>query len=58
MNQGMPPWTAPPFINPSVSNGAAVSWWQGAETTHPPTFDTFNFSIHRQLSSNMLMEVA
>lgn len=58
MNQGMPPWTAPPFINPSVSNGTAVSWWQGAETTHPPTFDSFNFSIQRQLSSNMLMEVA
>ncbi len=58
LNQGMPPWTAPPFINPSVSNGASVSWWQGSETTHPPTTDNFNFSIQRQLSSNMLMEVA
>ncbi len=58
LNQGMPPWTAPPFINPSVSNGTSVSWWQGAETTHPPTTDNFNFSIQRQLSSSMLFEVA
>ncbi|HZS53312.1 MAG TPA: TonB-dependent receptor [Bryobacteraceae bacterium] len=58
MNQGMPPWTAPPFINPSVSNGTSVSWWQGAETTHPPTMDNFNLSIQRQFTSTMLMEVA
>ncbi len=58
LNQGMPPWTAPPFINPSVSNGTSVSWWQGAETNHPPTTDNFNLSIQRQLSSTMLFEVA
>ena len=29
LSQGLPPWTAPPFINPSVSNGSSVSWWQG-----------------------------
>ncbi len=58
LSQGMPAWTAPPFINPSVSNGTSVSWWQGAETTHPPTTDNFNFSIQRQLSSSMLMEAA
>lgn len=57
LDQGMPPWTAPPFINPSVSNGASVSWWQGKETTHPPTADNFNFSIQRQISSTMLVEV-
>ena len=51
LNQGFPAYTAPPFINPSVSNGTTVSWWQGAETTHPPTTDNFNFSIQRQLSS-------
>lgn len=58
ISQGMPAWTAPPFINPSVSNGTSVSWWQGAETTHPPTTDNFNFSIQRQLSSSMLVETA
>ncbi|HEX4809502.1 MAG TPA: carboxypeptidase regulatory-like domain-containing protein [Bryobacteraceae bacterium] len=58
LNQGFPAYNVPPFINPSVSNGTTVSWWQGAETTHPPTMDNFNFSIQRQLSSNMLVEIA
>ncbi len=32
LDGGMPAWTAPPFINPSVSNGTSVSWFQGNET--------------------------
>lgn len=56
LNQGFPPYTVPPFINPSVSNGTTVTWWQGSETTHPPTNDSFTFSIQRQLSSTMLVE--
>jgi len=58
LNQGMPPWTAPPFINPSVSNGAAVSWFQGQETTRLPETNNFNFSIQRQLSSSMILEAS
>jgi hypothetical protein len=57
MSQGFPAYTVPPFINPSVSNGTSVSWFQGSETSHPPTTDNFNFSIQRQLSSDMLIEV-
>ena len=33
-----------------------MTWWQGSETTHPPTTDNFTFSIQRQLSSTMLVE--
>ncbi len=58
LSNGMPPWTAPPFINPSVSNGASVSWWQGAETTRPPETNNFNFSIQRQLTSSMILEAS
>jgi hypothetical protein len=58
LSQGFPAYTVPPFINPSVSNGTTVSWWQGGETTHPPTTDNFNFSIQRQLSSNMILEAS
>ena len=57
MDQGMPPWTAPPFINPSVSNGTSVAWFQGNETTKLPAFDNFNFSIQRQLGSSMVAEI-
>ena len=53
----MPPWTAPPFINPSVSNGTSVAWFQGNETTKLPAFDNFNFSIQRQLSNSMVAEI-
>ena len=34
------------------------SWWQGQETTRPPEFNNFNFSIQRQLSSSMLVEAS
>jgi hypothetical protein len=56
LNQGFPAYTVPPFINPSVSNGTSVSWFQGSETTHPPTTDNFTFSIQRQFGSTMLVE--
>lgn len=57
-SQGVPPWTPPPFINPSVSNGNTVSWWQGSEATRPPEDNNFTLSIQRQLSQSMLLDVA
>src|SRR6185312_2688445 len=51
-----PSWTPPPFINPSVSNGASVSWFQGQEATRPPEFNNFNLSIQRQIGSSMVVE--
>ena len=57
MDGGMPAWTAPPFINPSVSNGTSVAWFQGSETTKLPAFDNFNFSIQRQLSGSAVFEI-
>jgi len=58
LNQGMPPWTAPPFVNPSVSNGSSVSWFQGQETTRLPESNNVNLSIQRQLSSSMIVEAS
>jgi hypothetical protein len=51
LDQGMPPWTAPPFINPSVSNGTSVAWWQGNEGTKLPAMDSLHFSIQRQVGN-------
>jgi hypothetical protein len=56
LGNGMPPWTAPPFINPSVSNGAAVSWWQGKEADRLPEANNINISIQRQLSNSLVLE--
>ena len=58
LKDGLPPWTAPPFVNPSVSNGASVAWWQGREATRPPDDNNFNLSIQRQLSSSMVLETS
>jgi hypothetical protein len=58
LNQGIPAYTVPPFINPSVSNGASVSWFQGKETTRLPETNNFNFSIQRQLNSSMILEAS
>lgn len=55
-DQGLPPWTAPPFIDPSVSNGANPSWFQGQEATRPPEFNNFNFSVQRQIGGSMVVE--
>ncbi|HEY3741345.1 MAG TPA: carboxypeptidase-like regulatory domain-containing protein [Bryobacteraceae bacterium] len=58
LSQGMPAWTAPPFVNPSVANGASVSWWQGKEATRLPEDNNINFSIQRQLTSSMILDVS
>jgi hypothetical protein len=58
LDQGLPSWQAPPFINPSVTNGSSPSWFQNGEVTRPPEFHNFNFSIQRQLGSSMVAEVA
>ena len=58
LNQGIPAYTTPPFVNPSVSNGASVSWFQGKETTRLPETNNWNFSIQRQLSSSLILEAS
>jgi hypothetical protein len=58
VGQGMPPWTAPPFINPSVSNGSSVSWWQGKETDRLPESNNVNLSIQRQMSNSVVLEAS
>ncbi len=58
LDQGVPAWTAPPFINPSVSNGSSVAWFQGNETTKLPAYDNFSLSVQRQIGNSMVAEVS
>ncbi len=58
VDAGMPPWTAPPFINPGVSNGTSVAWFQGGETTLLPAYENFYVSLERQLGSSMVLEAS
>ena len=57
MDAGFPPYVTPPFINPSVSNGTNVAWFQGNETTKLPAYENFSFSIQRQFGSSMFGEI-
>ena len=56
LDNGVPAWTAPPFINPSVANGASVAWFQGQEATKLPASDNFSVSVQRQLGGSMVAE--
>ncbi len=58
VRDGLPAWSAPPFIDPSFANRDAMPWWQGKEATKPPAFVTWNLSIQRQLSPTMVMETS
>ena len=58
LKNGLPAWTAPPFINPSVTNDGSPSWWQGNEATRPPQEYAFNLSIQHQLSPSTVLEVS
>jgi hypothetical protein len=58
LDNGFPPWVAPPFINPSFSNGDSMPWFQGSEAARPPAMNNFTFSIQRQLSSSMVLEAS
>ncbi len=57
LSQGFPSYPIPPFIDPSFSNKDSMPWFQGREATRPPALHSFNFSIQRQLSSSLLVEV-
>jgi hypothetical protein len=57
MDSGFPAYVVPPFINPSVSNGTNVAWFQGDETTKLPAYDNFAFSIQRQIGGSMFAEI-
>jgi Carboxypeptidase regulatory-like domain len=57
LDQGMPPWTAPPFVNPAVANGSSPSWFQGMDATKLPATDNFNFSIQREIGNSVVVEV-
>jgi len=58
VKDGLPPWVAPPFVDPSFGNGRAMPWWQGSEATRPPAFQSFNFSIQHQIAPTMVAEVS
>jgi len=56
LDQGVPAWPKPPFINPTFSNNADVDWWQGQEANRLPQMWSGTFTIQHEIMKSTLLE--
>jgi hypothetical protein len=54
-DQGLPPYTRPPVIDPSFSNGASPAYWDGEAVRLPENYQ-WTFSLQRQVGNGMVVE--
>jgi hypothetical protein len=54
-DQGLPPYTRPPVIDPSFSNGGTPAFWDNEAVRLPENYQ-WTYSIQRQISSTMVLE--
>jgi hypothetical protein len=54
-DQGLPPYTRPPVIDPSFSNGASPAYWDGEAVRLPENYQ-WSFSVQRQVTSSTVVE--
>jgi outer membrane receptor protein involved in Fe transport len=58
LDQGLPAWENPPFLNPSVSNNLAnIDWWQPHDAGRPPEFWSWSFDIQQQIGQSSVFEI-
>jgi len=57
LDTGLPPFPAPPSINPAFSNGNNTAYWNNEAVRLPESYD-WTFSIQRQLSSSLVFETS
>ncbi|HEX5005784.1 MAG TPA: TonB-dependent receptor, partial [Hyphomonadaceae bacterium] len=57
VDQGLPPYTKPPVIDPSFSNGNNTAYWDREAVRLPETYQ-WNLSIQRQLTNSLLLETS
>jgi hypothetical protein len=55
LDQGLPPYQQPPFLNPSVQNNSEVHYWND-QATIPARYDTWTLSFQRELRPGMTFE--
>ena len=56
LDQGLPAYNLPPFIDPSVSNNIEIHYWNN-QAARPATYDTWTISLQRQLRRGMTVEI-
>jgi len=54
-DQGLPPYTKPPVIDPSFSNGASPAFWDGEAVRLPENYQ-WTFSVQRQVTNTTVLE--
>ena len=54
LDNGLPAYNKPPFIQPTVMNELAINWWQRDSAGQPPDFWTWSFDIQQQLTTSMV----
>ena len=55
LDQGLPPYTKPPVIDPGFSNGASPAYWDGEAVRLPENYQ-WTMSVQRQLSDTLVFE--
>jgi hypothetical protein len=55
LDQGLPPYTRPPVIDPSFANGASPAYWDGEAVRLPENYQ-WTLSLQRQVTSSMVVE--
>jgi hypothetical protein len=55
LDQGLPPYTKPPVIDPTFSNGASPAFWDGEAVRLPENYQ-WTLSVQRQFAGNMVFE--
>ncbi|MGH9632436.1 MAG: TonB-dependent receptor domain-containing protein [Bryobacteraceae bacterium] len=56
-DEGLPPYTRPPVIDPSFSNGGTPAYWDNEAVRLPENYQ-WTFSIQRQLTDTLVLETA
>jgi len=57
IDDGLPPWTPPPFRGPITDLGGTTYFWQKTDSGRPPEFYTWNFDVQHQLQQNMVFTI-
>jgi hypothetical protein len=56
-DQGLPPYTRPPVIDPGFSNGASPAYWDGEAVRLPENYQ-WTLSVQRQLTNSLVLETS
>jgi hypothetical protein len=54
-DQGLPPYTRPPVVDPSFSNGNNTAYWDGESVRLPENYQ-WSLSLQRQLTTTTVIE--